>query len=75
MLGGVVPAGGPVVAEIVSICSSGCGSGGAENALCATGSFKTNYRLRRHMGHPQGVQVPLLILSQVSGILQNAKAA
>ena len=30
MLGGVVPAGGPVVAETASICSSGCGSGGAE---------------------------------------------
>ena len=74
MLGGVVPAGGPVVAETVPYAVLDVGQEELKCPVCHW-QFKTNYRLRKAHGHPQGVWVPLLFLPQVSDVLQDAKAA
>ena len=53
MLGGVVPAGGPVVAEIVPYAVLDVGQEELKCPVCHQ-QFKTNYSLRRHMDIHKG---------------------
>ena len=57
MLGGVVPAGGPVVAETVPYAVLDVGWEELKCPVCHR-QFKTNYRLRRHMDVHKGSGYP-----------------
>ena len=57
MLGGVVPAGGPVVAETVPYAVPDVGREELKCPVCHW-QFKTNYRLRRHMDVHKGSGYP-----------------